>query len=214
MRSRMVTLMLAVLTGAVAVAIVYLYVQRVEDESARGLEVREVLVAGQGIPAGTRWDEIFASGLTRTENIPEKYVVSGALGSASDLPARSVLAREVVAGEQLTSQAFAANQQTAFGYQFEAGTQALSLPVERVRAVAGHVAPGSRLNAFESTDQGGTKPIARRIEVVEIQPAAEGDPAGLDEMVLQVTEDQALALINAQEQASLWFTLIPPRSSS
>jgi pilus assembly protein CpaB len=214
MRSRMVTLTLAVLTGAVAVAIVYLYVQRVEDESARGLRVRDVLVATQEIPANSRWDEIFGAGWTRTESIPEKYVVSGALGSASDLPARRVLARDVVAGEQLTSQAFAANAQEAFGNQFEPGTLVLSLPVERVRGVAGHVVPGSRLNAFATSDRSGTNLIARRVEVVEVQPAAEDDPAGLDAMVLEVNERQASALINAQEQASLWFTLIPHGSSS
>ena len=214
MRSRMVTLMLAVLTGAVAVAIVYLYVQRVEDETARGLQVREVLVAGQKIPAGTRWDEIFGEGWTDPENIPEKYVVSGALGSASDLPPQAVLARDVVAGEQLTSQAFAANAREHFVNQVEPGRLVLSLPVERVRGVAGHVAPGSRLNAFETRDQVGTRLIARRIEVIEVQPAAEGDPAGLDAMVLEVTQEDAVELINAQEQASLWFTLIPVRSSS
>jgi Flp pilus assembly protein CpaB len=214
MKSRMVTLTLAVLTGAVAVAIVYLYVQRVEEQTARGQQVRTVLVASQEIPTGERWSEIFGAGWTRTEEIPEKYVVPGALGGPSDLPARSVLARKVVAGEQLTYQAFAADEQTALGSQIKAGSQVLSLPVERVRAVAGHVAPGSRLNAFETTDQVGTNLIARRVEVVEIQPAAEGDPTGLDEMVLEVTERQAVALIKAQEQASLWFTLIPPRSSS
>jgi Flp pilus assembly protein CpaB len=214
MKSRMVTLMLAVLTGAVAVAIVYLYVQRVEEQTARGQQVRTVLVASQEIPAGQRWSEIFGAGWTRTEEIPEKYVVPGALGGASDLPARRVLARDVVAGEQLTSQAFAANAQDAFSSQFKSGTLVLSLPVERVRGVAGHLTPGSRLNAFETRDQGGTRLIARGVEVVEVQPAAEGDPAGLDAMVLGVSQPEAVALINAQEQASLWFTLIPQRSSS
>jgi Flp pilus assembly protein CpaB len=135
-------------------------------------------------------------------------VAPGALGSFDDL-SRGVLARKVVAGEQLSTQAFAANAETAFGLQIEDGRTALALPVERVRGVAGHVAPGSRLNAFETRDQGGTRLIIRRVEVVEVQPAAEGDPAGLDEMVLAVTQEQAVALINAQEQASLWFTLVP-----
>jgi Flp pilus assembly protein CpaB len=213
MRSRMVTLMLAVLTGAVAVAIVYLYVQRVEDQTARGLQVREVLVAAEEIPAGTRWDEIFAAGWSRTEDIPAKYVVRGALGRADDLAPGNVLARDVVAGEQLTSQAFAANAREAFENKFERGTQVLSLPVESARAVSGHVVPGSRLNAFE-TDDRGTRLIAGRIEVVEIQPAAEGDPAGLDEMVLEVTQPEAVDLIRAHEKASLWFTLMPQRVSS
>jgi pilus assembly protein CpaB len=213
MKSRMVTLSLAVLTGAVAVAIVYLYVQRVEEQTTRGQDAVPVLVASENLPAQTTWADIVGSQLAEPRDIPERYVAPGALGSFEDL-SRGVLAREVVAGEQLTSQAFAANAQTAFGLQFEAGTLVLSLPVERVRGVAGHVAPGSRLNAFETRDQGGTRLIARRVEVVEVQPAAEGDPAGLDAMVLAVTQPDAVELINAQEQASLWFTLIPRRSSS
>src|SRR5918999_5651090 len=139
MRSRMVTLMLAVLTGAVAVAIVYFYVQRVEEQTTRGQEAVPVLVAGQSLPAGTTWADIVGSQLAEQQNIPERYVAPGALGGFQDL-SRGVLAREVVAGEQLTSQAFAADAQTAFGSQFKAGTQVLSLPVERARAVAGHLA--------------------------------------------------------------------------
>ena len=213
MRSRMVTLMLAVLTGAVAVAIVYFYVQRVEEQTTRGQEAVPVLVAGQSLPAGTTWADIVGSQLADQQDIPERYVAPGALGSFDDL-SRGVLTRKVVAGEQLTYQAFAANDQSAFDSGFEAGTVALALPVERVRAVAGHVAPGSHLNAFETSDQGGTQLIARRVEVVEVQPAAEGDPAGLDAMVLEVTQPDAVELINAQEQASLWFTLIPQRGPS
>jgi pilus assembly protein CpaB len=213
MRSRMVTLMLAVLTGAVAVAIVYLYVQRVEEQTTRGQDAVPVLVASEKLPAGTTWADIVGSQLAESQNIPERYVAPGALGSFEDL-SRGVLAREVVAGEQLTSQAFAADAQTAFGSQFGAGTLVLSLPVERVRGVAGHVAPGSRLNAFETRDGRGTRLIARRVEVVEVQPAAEGDPAGLDALVLEVTQPDAVELINAQEQASLWFTLIPQRGAS
>ena len=118
-----------------------------------------------------------------------------------------MLARDIVPGEQLTSQAFENTAQDAFAAGFKKGTEGLGLPVERVSGVAGHVEAGDRLNAFATTDESTTL-IAEAIEVVEVQPAAEGDPAGLDMMVVEVKRSQAVDLINAQEQAGLWFTLV------
>jgi pilus assembly protein CpaB len=207
MRSRMLTLMLAVVTGAVAVAIVYLYVQNVEEESVRGRRPVSVLVANRTIPAGTSWTDIEAAGLAVTKEIPEAFAAPGVLSSFGDRT-RGVLAREVIEGEQLTHQAFAATAQKAFADQFAERTEALALPVERVRGVAGHVAANDRLNAFRTTESG-TELIAKRIRVVEVQPPLDGDPAGVGMIVLEVERKEALDLINAQEQAGLWFTLVP-----
>ena len=207
MRSRMLTLILAIVTGAVAVAIVFVYVQRVEDETTRGRRTVGVLVANQTLEAGTSWAEIINTGAADSTDIPLAYVTTGALGGSEDLRADEVLARDIVPGEQLTSQAFENTAQDAFAAGFKKGTEGLGLPVERVRGVAGHVEAGDRLNAFATTDESTTL-IAEAIEVVEVQPAAEGDPAGLDMMVVEVKRSQAVDLINAQEQAGLWFTLV------
>lgn len=205
MKSRLVTLVVAILTGAVAVASVYLYVQRVEDDSARGLSPQTVLVAGRSFDAGTTGAEI--QGTLIEETIPSRYAAPGALSDRSFLNDR-VLAGDLAAGDQLMESHFAGSASTAFARQFPAGTEALSLPVEHVRGVAGHVADGDLLNAFSTRDEG-TSLIAESVEVIEVQAPASEDFEAPATMVLAVTPEDALALIDAQEQAGLWFTLIP-----
>ncbi len=205
MKSRVLTLIVALLTGAVAVASVYLYVQRVEEDSASGLNPRPVLVAKRTFRVGTTGAEIKAA--LRTEMIPSRWVVPRALADASDLD-NKVLRSELAAGDQLMESHFAGSAEAEFAGRFPEGTQALSLPVEHVRGVAGHVAAGNKLNAFSASDES-TSLIAEALQVVEVQAPASEDFEAPATMVLAVTPEDALALIDAQERAGLWFTLIP-----
>ena len=207
MKSRLVTLVVAILTGAVAVASVYVYVQRVEDDSARGLNPQTVLVAGRSFEAGTTGAEIRSiPDAVRVEKIPTRYLAPNFLSDPSYLDDK-VLAVDLAADDQLMASHFAGSASAAFALRFPAGRQALSLPVEDVRGVAGHVAEGDRLNAFSAGDES-TSLIAENVPVVEVQPPASQDFEAPATMVLAVTPDDALALIDAQERAGLWFTLI------
>ncbi len=204
----MFTLVLAVVVGGLAASVVYVYVQRLEETSTEGQKLRSVLVASQSLAAGTSGADIAGNGGYEVSEIPGRYAEPGALNSPADLEGR-VLADDIVAGEQLTSQRFEASEQDAFAAQFPPGTQALSLPVEHVRGVAGHVAAGDRLSAFSTTsNQGATKLIISKLPVVEVQPPAPDDPARTLTMTLAVTSVQATDLIHAQERGSLWFTLL------
>ena len=208
MKSRLVTLVVAILTGAVAVASVYVYVQQVADGSTRGLSPQTVLVAGRTFDAGTPGSEIRSiPGSLIEQEIPARYAAPGAISNPSFLNDR-VLGSNLAAGDQLMASHFAGSASTAFAQQFPPGTEALSLPVEHVRGVAGHVADGDLLNAFSTRDEG-TSLIAESVEVVEVQAPSSEDFEAAATMVLAVTPEDAAALIEAQERAGLWFTLIP-----
>ena len=206
MKSRLMTLLVAVITGAVAVASVYIYVQRVEDDSARGLKTRPVLVAARSFEAGTAGLEIFTSGGLIEDQIPERYVAEGALRDSSFLNGK-FLTGDLVSGEQLLESDFSGSPSGAFASLFPEDTQALSLPVEQVRGVAGHVGAGDKLNAYAARDDK-TALIAQNVSVVEVQPPPSEDLEAPATMVLAVTPEDAIALIDAQEHAGLWFTLI------
>ncbi|CAN5655505.1 hypothetical protein BH20ACT21_BH20ACT21_10680 [soil metagenome] len=209
MKSRLLTLMVAILTGAVAVASVYLYVQRVEEVSARELSPQTVLVAGRSFEAGTTGAEIRSiQGAVRIEKIPSRYVAPGALSDPSDLDDK-VLSGDLAADDQLMESHFAGSASDAFAQRLPEGTEALSLPVEHARGVAGHVVTGAKLNAFSASDEG-TSLIAERLPVVEVQEPSSEDFDAPATIVLAVTPQVALALIDAQERAGLWFTLLPP----
>ncbi|HEU4487747.1 MAG TPA: RcpC/CpaB family pilus assembly protein [Actinomycetota bacterium] len=207
MKSRLMTLLMAVITGAVAVASVYLYVQRVEDDSARGLRPRKVLVAARSFEAGTAGSEIRrTSGALMEESIPADFIVDGALDDPSFLDGK-FLTGDLASGEQLLETDFSGSPSGAFASLFPEGTQALSLPVEQVRGVAGHVSAGDKLNAYAARDDT-TALIAENVSVVEVQPPPSEDLEAPATMVLAVTAEDAIALIDAQEHAGLWFTLI------
>ena len=235
MRSRMMTLALALALAAVAVTLVVMYVQRVEEESTAGQKARPVLVATRSLPAGTAAGDILDQRAFELRDIPVRYVQPGALTAPDNLQRSGLtLADDITAGEQLTSLRFKATEQSAFLSEFPEGTEALSLPLDYVRGVSGHLAAGDEVNAFVTgnigklridvdvdTDAAGlptgikmsakgdnTFLLLRSVPVMEVLPESEDGkkPAA---MTLAVTAKEAATLINAQETAQLWFTLVP-----
>jgi len=229
------TLALALALAGVAVTLVVMYVQRVEDESTAGQKTRQVLVATRSLPAGTTAGSIMDQRAFEMRDIPVRYVQPGALTAPDNLERSGLtLADDVTAGEQLTSLRFQATEQSAFLSEFPEGTEALSLPLDHLRAVAGHLEAGDEVNAFVTgnisklrinvdidTDSAGlptgikmsakgenTFLLLSSIPVMEVLPESEDgkQPAA---MTLAVSTKEAAALINAQETAKLWFTLVP-----
>jgi Flp pilus assembly protein CpaB len=147
MRGRSLSLLLALTTGAVASLMVYMYVTGVETRTVQGQQTRPVLVASRFLPAGSTGEQILEAGAFRVEKTPVRYLAPGALTSPDQLE-DIVLADDVQSGEPLTTQRFEASQQEAFLSNFPEGTEALALPLERVRGIGGHLAAGDRINAY------------------------------------------------------------------
>jgi Flp pilus assembly protein CpaB len=151
MKSRLLALAVAVLIAAVATTSIYLYVTGLEEESLKGLQTKSVLVTTRALPAGMSGNEIIETGAFESKKVPAKYALPGAFTSPEDI-AGLTLADDVAAEEQITSQRFRATQQDAFFADFPKGTEALSLPLEYIRGVAGHIEVGDKLNAYLSAD--------------------------------------------------------------
>ncbi|MQB01791.1 MAG: hypothetical protein GEU78_16170 [Actinobacteria bacterium] len=147
MRGRSLSLLLALTTGAVASLMVYMYVTGVETRTVQGQRTRPALVASRFLPAGSTGEQILGAGAFRVEQTPVRYLAPGALSSPDQLDG-IVLADDVQSGEPLTTQRFEASQQEAFLSNFPEGTEALALPLEHVRGIAGHLAAGDRINAY------------------------------------------------------------------
>jgi Flp pilus assembly protein CpaB len=182
MRGRSLSLLLALTTGAVASLMVYMYVTGVETRTVQGQRTRPVLVASRFLPAGATGEQILEAGAFKVEETPVRYLAPGALTSPSQLEG-VVLADDVQSGEPLTSQRFEASQQEAFLSNFPEGTEALSLPLETVRGIAGHLAAGDRINAYATAAdwthlvQGDA--FRDVLSSVNIEKALNGDTSGL-----------------------------------
>jgi Flp pilus assembly protein CpaB len=229
------TLVVALALAGFAASLVVTYVQRVEKESTAGMKTRKVLVATRTVAAGTTGGDILDQRAFEVRDVPVRYVQPGAFTAADNLERSGLtLADDVTAGEQLTSLRFEASEQNAFLSQFPEDTEALSLPLDYVRAVSGHLKAGDLVNAFITGDVSklkldfkietdsaglptaiktsakgdGTILLLEDVPVMEVQAATDdaNKPAA---MTLAVTAKEASALINAQETAKLWFTLVP-----
>ena len=242
MRGRGLTLMLALTIAGIAAVGVYMYVGQVEERSTEGLKTLPVLVATRSFPTGTTGNEILEAGALESQNIPQRYALPGAFSRPEDLLGLT-LTDNISAGEQITAQRFATAEQNAFLADFPKGMEALAMPVDWVKGVAGHVSVGDRLNAYvtigeaqgrgaNATSGSGTPGAAvsssklfggttetflllRDIQVQEVQGFATATESGAAQaangtsMILAVTDEQAALLIYAQENAKLWYTLVP-----
>lgn len=236
MKSRLLTLMLALVIGGIAVITVATYVKKVEDESIAGQETVTVLVATRSLPSGMTAEEILEANAFSTEDIPQRFVLPGALTSVDEL--EGTLADSITAGEQITTQRFESSEPDAFMADFPEGTEALTLPLEFVRGIAGHVEPGDYVNAyvtadgkkstarflrkvglpstvgvFDTKESGVTLLLVGQISVREISLTVNPDDPSATQtttgnMTLAVTPREAALLIHAQEKAKLWFTRI------
>lgn len=234
MRNRLITLVIALLLGGVAVMLVYLYVNRVEEETTAGQELVTVLVSTRFLPAGTSGNDIVASNAFKVEQVPTRYALPGALTDPAQMQDQ-VLADDIAAGEQISSQRFAATETDAFLAEIPPGDEALSLPFEYIRGVAGHVRAGDDINVYVTArakkalarllrrlnipssarvfapKEGVTALLYEGVPVVEVQglqPTETGQVAatGLN-LTLAVSGQQAATLIHAQQVASLWYTV-------
>jgi Flp pilus assembly protein CpaB len=182
MRGRSLSLLLALTTGAIASLFVYMYVTGVETRTVQGQRTQPALVASRFLPAGATGAQILEAGAFRVEDTPVRYLAPGTLTSPDQLK-DVVLADDVQSGEPLTSQRFEASQQEAFLSNFPEGTEALSLPLDTVRGIAGHLAAGDRINAYATAAdwthlvQGDA--FREALSSVDIEKALSGDTSDL-----------------------------------
>jgi pilus assembly protein CpaB len=226
--------LLALVMGAVAVTLVYLYVNRVKTTVTAGQQTRAVLVANRSLPTGTSGADVVGSHAYEVRTIPVKYAEPGAFSTPDQLNGLT-LASDLAAGEQLTSQRFRATAADAFLSQFPRGTEALSLPLDFVTGVSGRISAGDMLDAYVTVTgkvktstgvsstrvfgkaAGQTVLLIHELPVVEVPgavPAAPGvapTSAAAVTMTVAATPQQAAVLIQAQTSGKLWFALVPQK---
>lgn len=147
LKSRSLILTIAVTAGLLGAMLVYLYVQRVETNTAAGAATRPVLVATRFLPAGSPGEAILEANAFEIRDVPARYVAPGAFSSPDELSGL-ILNDDVPGGEQLTATRFSDTETKVFFADFPRGTEALALPLDYIPGVAGRVQPGDKLDAF------------------------------------------------------------------
>jgi pilus assembly protein CpaB len=153
-KSRLLAITLAVVLAVVGIVAVLAYVRQANDRAVNGLRAETVLVANQGIPAGTSLSKANQAGWLGTEKVPESSL------SSTTPPVQSVTAANqnyVVSGPVEKGQVLLENMlatsttDTSGGFVIPSGKVAISIDVCVPEAVADYVTAGSDVAVFGTT---------------------------------------------------------------
>lgn len=220
MRSRGLVIAVAFLLAMSATFVVYLYMRGVEQRSTGG-DMVSVVVSDEDIPAGTQLDEFVAEDRFSTRRVPADAVVRDAVTSVSSLQGRETSA-PILAGEQISTTRLRGSEQLPGGnLGIPSGYQALTLPLEAPRLAGGAIQQGDRVTLYGTftnvASAKGNAPAATVTLVADVE-VLEVTTSEVTSETSQTTQMATLALkakdaqktVFAQEQGSVWMTLLPP----
>ena len=223
MRSRGLVIAVAFLLAMSATFVVYLYMRGIEERSTGG-EMVAVVVSDEDIPVGTQLDELIAEDHFSTTRVPEDAVVRDAVLNVQSLSGRETSA-PVLAGEQISTTRLRGSEQLPGGnLGIPNGHQALTLPLEAPRLAGGAIQQGDHVTLFgtftnvasaKGNSPAATVTLVPDVEVLEVTTTeVTGETTQTTEMVtLALKAKDAQNVVFAQEQGSVWMTLLPPNES-
>jgi Flp pilus assembly protein CpaB len=222
MKSRAMTVGLAMLLAFLATAGVFLYVRNVREQATSGSDTVRVVASTTDIPAGTELDPLITNGVFTTRVVREKDVIAGALVNVEQLRGRTA-AYPILAGEQVTPARLRGAAQAPGGLLgIPSGHQALSLSLEPQQLVGGAVQTGDRVAVYGTVDiefQEGSKPrltvtrvLVPEVEVLRAVTPAQGAAAGQNKsvIVLALKAYDAELVLHVHERGKVWLGLLPP----
>ena len=223
MRSRGLVIAVAFLLAMSATFVVYLYMRGVEQRSTGG-DMVSVIVSDEDIPAGTQLDELIAEDHFSSLRVPEDAVVRDAVTSVASLHGRETSA-PILAGEQISTTRLQGSEQLPGGnLGIPNGYQALTLPLEAPRLAGGAIQPGDHVTLYGTftnvASAKGNAPAATVTLVADVE-VLEVTTSEVTSETSQTTQMATLALkakdaqktVFAQEQGSVWMTLLPPNEN-
>ncbi len=239
MRTKVVILIVALVIGGLAAVLAARYLTQARSTIEAESEPIEVLVAQEDIPRGVSAEELLANDLIVLEEVPRRFVASGAISSEKALEGR-VLADPLSAGEQVTEGRFELPSTAGLAYSIPGELLALSIPVDEVQGVSGLVKPGDHVAlfvTFDADDKTGTPAITKMIlkdakilavgaalrSVSTTQEEEDGEGGALNAtrqddsqaslnaqtLTLALTAEDAEQIVFCEENGSVWAALLP-----
>jgi pilus assembly protein CpaB len=218
MRSRGLVITIAFVLAATATMVVYLYLLGVQREGNDNQMV-SVVVSKQNIPAGTDFDNLIGQGAFDTRSVPRSALVNGAVLDLSDLRNQESSAA-IAAGEQITSARLRGNTQLPGGsLGIPDGYQAVTLPLEAPRLAGGSIERSDHVTIYgtfthiasgSGSAPASTVTLVPDVEILKV--ARSGEETGAKEywITLALKPKDAQKVVFAQEQGSVWLSLLPP----
>ncbi len=196
--SRRGALSVAAAAAVIAGVLIYLFVQHYRKAPvAAATPSAIVFVATHYIPPGTPEQAIAAGGMLRRETVPLTQAVAGAISDPGVLTGE-VSTAAIAAGQQVSVGSFT-KPAIAIGANLTGDQRAIALALDPTHGLTTYLIPGATVDIMVD-DNNKTTMIAQNVQVLANQA---GD------IVVQVTDKQALMLAGTSDKAKIWLTLRP-----
>ena len=224
MGRRTVLLIAALVVAALGTVLIFVYVKNADDRAQADAAPVDVLVATQGVAAGTTAADASNAGAFEIQEVPTSAAAEGALTDISIISDQVALA-PIFEGQQILAQMFGAPGSET-GLNVPKDKLAISVQLGDPERVAGFVAPGSDVAIFATvaatgTDGEATQVLLPKLEVIGVgatslstqtvttdtgEQTTEEIPRTI--LTLAVDQKEAQKVINAQSAGSLYFGLL------
>jgi Flp pilus assembly protein CpaB len=202
LQSRRGSVLASAISAIIAGALIYGFVSSSNNSSpppaTAVVSQATVWVATNSIPAGTPYDAVVDGGMLKRETIPAANAVAGAIDDPSVL-AGQVVAASIASGQELTTADFSTTAKVNVDSYLTGTYRADAFALDAAHGLT------SYLNSGEHVDVMGQKGSVSLMlaENIEVLGNANGD------VVLRLTDKQALALAAATGKYALWLSLRP-----
>lgn len=150
MKSRVLTIVAALLLAVLGTGGVLAYVHGADSRAVSGMKAVTVLVAKQRIPGGTAALDAQQSGLLASETLPAKSVPGNALRSLSGGLGSLVMSSDIQPGQVLLRPMLVSAAEVKSGLAIPKGMIAVTIQICLPQAVAGNVQAGSYVAVFDT----------------------------------------------------------------
>jgi pilus assembly protein CpaB len=224
----------AIVLALVAGIGVYMYASGADKRAQENASFVDAYVASADVAKGTTGAELLQAGLVEKAKVAKSSVPPSAVTNLDDLNGK-VLAGPVSAKQFLTYGNLV-NEEDGLGSAFankikSQDVVAVTVTVDADRGVANQIAPGDHVDIAAKGDGAGPAAnsyqyILQHVKVLAVgastaaqpasQAAADGAAPALSSGVLtfEVTQAQALQIINANQTGGIYLVLLAPDQSS
>jgi len=231
MARRTLLLVAAVLVAAVGTALIFLYVNGVNDRAVADQSPQRVLVAKTQIAAGTTAADAAKAGAFELKTFAKNSVAPGALSDITPI-ANEVALSTVFPGQQILAAQFGAAGSTS-ALPIPADKIAISVQLNDPARVAGFVQPGSNVAIFLTANSTGanglgnfTRMLLPKVQVVAVGPTTTTSQTSTDSqtgqtnteqisraiLTLALTQQEAQKVIYSSQNGALYFALLTSNS--
>ncbi len=217
------TLGFAAVAGLLAVAILMVFIRGYKRSLDKSAEPVTVLVAKGELPKGSSGDLIAGKGLFQATGFKREQVKEGAITDPASLRGQ-VAAHDLVPGQQLTTADFSKPTDPVISKLGE-DQRAVTVPLDAAHGMIGQVQAGDHVDVFagfQVQPDGATRPrpvlrvLMQDVEVLKAPSAGEKQGGGglsqqsqLQNVVLRVTDRQAVELAFSSDNGKVWIALRP-----